>query len=58
MVRFSTYYFRVEKIGESSGINDPDELIAEADWKSLSEIKAINHVYLEDLKLLIQQIEK
>lgn len=36
-----TYYFKVEKIGESNGINDPDKIIVEADWKSLSEIKTI-----------------
>ncbi|MDW0115585.1 NUDIX hydrolase [Sporosarcina thermotolerans] len=55
-IHVTTYYFRVEKIGESSGINDPDEIIAEANWKSLAELNAINHVYPEDLELLLEQL--
>ncbi|WP_262177192.1 NUDIX hydrolase [Saccharococcus sp. Marseille-Q5394] len=54
-IKVKTYYFRVEKIGDSSGINDPDQIIVEADWKSLSDIKTINHVYPEDLELLLEQ---
>ena len=50
-----TYYFKVEKIGESNGINDPDKIIAEADWKSISEIKTIKHAYPEDLDFLLKQ---
>ncbi|MFC5602511.1 NUDIX hydrolase [Sporosarcina koreensis] len=57
-IQVKTYYFRVEKIGDSSGINDPDEIIAEADWKSLSEIKTISHVYPEDLDFLLEQLEQ
>lgn len=34
-IQVKTYYFKVEKVGESSGINDPDGIIAEASWKSL-----------------------
>ncbi|MDW0117554.1 NUDIX hydrolase [Sporosarcina thermotolerans] len=56
-IKVKTYYFRVEKIGESSGINDPDEIIVEADWKSLSEIKTIHHVYPEDLEFLVEQLK-
>ncbi|MCM3711932.1 NUDIX hydrolase [Sporosarcina luteola] len=56
-IQVKTYYFRVEKIGESSGINDPDEIIAEAEWKSLSEIKTIPHSYPEDLGLILEQLK-
>ena len=57
-IKVKTYYFRVEKFGESSGINDPDKEIAEADWKSLSEITTIHHTYPEDLRLLLEQLVK
>ncbi|MBS4194175.1 NUDIX hydrolase [Lederbergia citri] len=50
-----TYYFKVEKIGESNGINDPDKIIAEADWKSISEMKTIKQAYPEDLDFLLKQ---
>lgn len=56
-IQVKTYYFRVEKIGESSGINDPDKIIDEADWKSLSDIKTINHAYPEDLEFLLDQLK-
>lgn len=55
-IQVTTYYFRVEKIGGSSGINDPDKIIVEADWKSLSELKTIDHAYPEDLELLLEQL--
>ena len=51
-IAVKTYYFLVEKIGESSGINDPDYLIEEAAWKSLSDIKNLEHVYPEDQKIM------
>ena len=57
-IKVKTYYFRVEKFGESSGINDPDKDIAEADWKSLSEITVIHHTYPKDLRLLLEQLDK
>lgn len=57
-IQVKTYYFKVEKIGESSGINDPDEIIAEVDWKSISEIKTIEHAYPEDLIYLLEQLER
>lgn len=57
-IHVKTFYFLVEKIGESSGINDPDQIIAEADWKSLSELKTINHAYPEDLNFLLEFIKK
>lgn len=56
-IQVTTYYFRVEKIGGSSGINDPDKIIVEADWKSLSELKTIDHAYPEDLTILLEQLE-
>ena len=57
-IKVKTYYFRVEKFGKSSGINDPDKEIAEVDWKSLSEIITIHHTYPEDLRLLLEQLDK
>ena len=56
-IQVKTYYFRVDKIGLSSGINDPDNLIAEAEWKSISDLKILKHVYPEDLKLLLVQLD-
>jgi 8-oxo-dGTP diphosphatase len=38
-IKVKIYYFKVQKIGESIGINDPDRLIAAAEWKSLNENK-------------------
>lgn len=57
-IQVTTYYFRVDKIGEGSGINDPDEIIAEAEWKSFSELKTVKHAYPEDLHLLLEQLEQ
>ena len=57
-INVKTYYFRLEKLGESSGINDPDKDIAEVDWKSLSKITTIHHTYPEDLRLLLEQLDK
>ncbi|WP_404433536.1 NUDIX hydrolase [Sutcliffiella horikoshii] len=47
-----SHYFKVEKIGESVGINDSDKTIIEAAWKSLSELKNLKHVYPEDLETI------
>lgn len=55
-IQVKIYYFRIEKISESNGINDPDGIIVEADWKSLSEMKTINHAYPEDLDFLLEQL--
>ncbi|WP_432363345.1 NUDIX hydrolase [Sporosarcina sp. UB5] len=57
-IQVKTYYFSIEKIGESSGINDPDKIISEADWKSLSEIKTIKHTYPEDLEFILEQLKQ
>lgn len=54
-IQVKTYYFRVEKVGESSGINDPDNIIIEAEWKSLDELQTIKHAYPEDLQYLLEQ---
>ncbi|MGE7925764.1 NUDIX hydrolase [Viridibacillus arvi] len=45
-------YFKVKKTGESVGINDPDNIIVDAGWKSLRDIQNIQHAYLEDLEVL------
>ncbi|MEX3624688.1 NUDIX hydrolase [Viridibacillus arvi] len=47
-----TYYFKVNKTGESEGINDPDKIIVEAGWKSLRDIQNIQHAYPEDMEVL------
>ncbi len=47
-----TYYFIVKKCGVSRGISDPDKIIEESAWVSLSEVGNLNHLYPEDLKLL------
>lgn len=52
-IKVKTYYFKVKKVGESEGINDPDNIIVTAEWKSLSDIQAIQHVYPEDLEFLV-----
>ena len=50
--KVKTYYFKVKKAGESEGINDPDNIIVEAGWKSLRDIQKLQHAYPEDLKVL------
>ena len=50
--RVKTYYFKVKKTGENEGINDPDNIIVDAGWKSLKDIKRIQHAYPEDLEVL------
>ncbi|QTD42378.1 NUDIX hydrolase [Sporosarcina sp. Te-1] len=57
-IQVKIHYFRVVKIGESSGINDPDDNIAEAEWKSISEMKMISHAYPEDLEFLLEEIKQ
>lgn len=57
-IKVKTYYFRVEKLGESDGIDDPDETIAETDWKSTEEIKVVKHAYPDDKDFLLQQLSR
>ncbi|MUV38808.1 Glycerol-1-phosphatase [Lentibacillus sp. JNUCC-1] len=54
-IEVKTYYFRVEKNGESDGFEDPDGIIAETDWKSTDEIKVLKHAYPDDRGFLLQQ---
>ncbi|MBS4220273.1 NUDIX hydrolase [Bacillus sp. FJAT-49711] len=56
-IKVKTHYFRVKKIGESQGINDPDKIIEKVDWKSLSEVEKVNHAYLEDREFLLNIIK-
>ncbi|MDP4550093.1 NUDIX hydrolase [Alkalihalobacillus macyae] len=51
-INVKTHYFRVEKAGESVGINDPDNTIIEASWKSISELKKLVHMYPEDVEII------
>jgi 8-oxo-dGTP diphosphatase len=48
----NTYYFLVEKYGDSSGIDDPDGLIEEYRWLSLGGIENVEHAYPEDIEVL------
>lgn len=56
-IKVKTHYFKVKKVGESQGINDPDKIIEEVDWKSLSEIEMVEHAYPEDIELLVNIIK-
>ncbi|NMH74560.1 GNAT family N-acetyltransferase [Bacillus sp. RO2] len=56
-INVNTHYFKVEKIGESVGINDPDKTIIEAAWKTLLELVNLIHMYPEDLEI-IQRVLK
>ncbi|WP_228547596.1 NUDIX hydrolase [Filobacillus milosensis] len=55
-IEVKTYYFRVKKIGDSQGINDPDGIIGEADWKTAAEIKVLQHAYPDDKDFLLEQL--
>lgn len=57
-IQVKTYYFKVEKRGESEGIDDPDKTIVEAEWKSLSDIHQIQHVYPEDVEFIVNHIKE
>ncbi|QOR64965.1 NUDIX hydrolase [Cytobacillus suaedae] len=48
-----TYYFKVKKVGESNGIDDPDKTIVETKWMSSSVLKTVSHVYPEDMEQLL-----
>lgn len=55
-IQVQTHYFKVRKLGESSGINDPDNIIETVAWKSLNDLETIEHAYPEDKELLIRSI--
>ncbi|AYC28785.1 NUDIX domain-containing protein [Paenisporosarcina cavernae] len=50
-------YFKVEKIGRSTGINDPDGLIEEIAWKSISELEKFTHLYPEDVENILEMMK-
>jgi 8-oxo-dGTP pyrophosphatase MutT (NUDIX family) len=52
-IEVKTHYFKVEKLGESAGINDPDETIDEAAWIPLSDIEDLIHMYPEDVETIL-----
>jgi ADP-ribose pyrophosphatase YjhB (NUDIX family) len=52
-IEVKTHYFIVEKLGESSGLNDPDETIVEAAWIALSDLEDLAHMYPEDVGTII-----
>ncbi|MBC5636672.1 NUDIX hydrolase [Ornithinibacillus sp. BX22] len=51
-ISVTTHYFVVDRISNSSGINDPDQLIEEMAWFSLEGLAGIEHAYPEDEKLI------
>lgn len=57
-IEVKTYYFIVEKVGTSTGIQDPDGIIAAVAWKSLPEVKTMSHTYPEDLDFLLKQFNR
>lgn len=57
-IEVKTYYFIVKKIGDSEGIDDPDNIIIDTDWKSLTDIQNIQHAYPEDLEILVNILKK
>ncbi|MFJ7730625.1 NUDIX hydrolase [Lysinibacillus sp. NPDC097231] len=50
----TTAYFLCEIIGGSIQYHDPDDIIEEIAWKSIEEIKNIEHDYPEDKEILMQ----
>lgn len=53
-----THYFIVKIVKDADGFNDPDKIIAEVGWKSISELLKISHAYPEDLERLLDVIER
>ncbi|TFE00564.1 NUDIX hydrolase [Jeotgalibacillus salarius] len=53
-IEVKTHYFKVDKIGKSRGIDDPDKIIELAEWMSLSHVEDMKHVYPEDKKFLLE----
>lgn len=52
-IQANVHYFNVKIIHEKICVNDPDNIIVEASWKSLEEVIHINHAYPEDKEFLI-----
>lgn len=53
-IEVKTYYFKVKKIGESQGINDPDNIIESVAWKSVDDLEKAEHAYPEDKEFLVE----
>ena len=51
-IHVTTFYFEGKVIGGEILLNDPDGIIVEVGWKSLSEIKKLKHAYPEDLETI------
>ncbi|MEN2767669.1 NUDIX hydrolase [Ornithinibacillus xuwenensis] len=52
-----TSYFLVRKIGESLGIQDPDNTIIEVGWKSFDDVASMIHAYPEDQDVLLELLK-
>jgi ADP-ribose pyrophosphatase YjhB (NUDIX family) len=52
-IHVKSHYFKVEKLGESVGINDPDQTVIEAGWIALSDINDLVHMYPEDVETIL-----
>ena len=53
----TTYYFLCEVIGGEISYHDPDEEIEEVRWKNINELVSIEHVFPEDVQLLVQLLQ-
>ncbi|WP_421384861.1 NUDIX hydrolase [Bacillus salacetis] len=51
-IEVTTHYFAVERTGGELAVNDPDQNIAEACWKSIQEYEGLTQMYPEDLPLI------
>lgn len=52
------HYFVVKQIGGHAMIQDPDYLIYEVGWKSISEIQSLDLSFPRDLKMLMKYMEQ
>ncbi|MGF2615850.1 NUDIX domain-containing protein [Rossellomorea vietnamensis] len=51
-IAVTTYYFNVERSGGKLEVNDPDQNIEEACWKSIDDLSRLPQLYPEDLPLI------
>lgn len=56
-IQVETTYFEVIRIGDSQGINDPDETIEQVAWMSRAALDTIEHMYPEDVLFLTEWLD-
>ncbi len=52
------HYFVVKQIGGQSMIQDPDQLIYEIGWKSISDIQMLELSFPRDLEILVKYLKQ